>query len=870
MYKVYLDEQLMYHPNVTDRLPLEKAKTELELNKAGTFAFTIRKKNPQYSRIRRMKSIVKIYDDTYRLFRGRVLNTRRGFYNELQVTCEGELAFFMDSVLRPYTFSGSVKEYFAFLVGQHNDQMKDEEKKFLVGRCTVTDSNDYIVRENAKAVKTLVEMREKLIGMLGGYFWFRETKEGVYIDYLEDFDTLNSQKVVFGENLLKFEELIKGQEIATAIVPLGAKLKDDNGNELDERLTIKSVNNGVDYVYSPEAVETYGWIFKTVEYDDITLPNNLLSNSYEELQRSIHPSQTIDLDAVDLHALNLQIQSFRLGNYTFVESKPHDFYDQFLTRKLGINILKPSDSNLSLGDERKTFVDKQAATQLLASQVNGKFGNLRNQYLHIRYSASADGTDMTGTSTDSTRYIGTCVTTSKEAPTNPAAYTWTLVKGNPGVGIASITEYYLATSISSGITIGSEGWTAEVQDVTLEKKYLWNYEKITYTDGTAIGTQPCIIGAYGDTGVGISGIANLYLTTNISSDVTKNTFGWTETVQNVSNDKKYLWNYERVTYTDGSVKETEPCIIGVYGDKGNDGVGIASITEYYLASASASGVTTSTSGWTTGIQTTTTEKKYLWNYEIVTYTDNTRYTSTPVIIGTYGDKGTDGVGVKSIATEYYLSSSKTTQADGSWQTSAPAWSAGMYMWVRSAVAYTDGTVKYTEPYCDSSWEATNDLRQELTEVIENSATEVQKTNEAYTIDAMKNYVEKSTYETFVKNTNASLEVNAKGLETKVSQLTEEIKRVDGDLQYKYNLITKYMSFDINGLTIGKADSPYKVVIDNDKYSTLVNGVEVQWVDAVTGEVHTPDVKITRKMDLLGYVTEMDEEGRVNERWAGDE
>ena len=78
------------------------------------------------------------------------------------------------------------------------------------------------------------------------------------------------------------------------------------------------------------------------------------------------------------------------------------------------------------------------------------------------------------------------------------------------------------------------------------------------------------------------------------------------------------------------------------GDPGNPGKGISSVTEYYLASASASGVTTSTTGWTTAIQTITADKKYLWNYEVITYSDNSKTTTTPVIIGVYGDPGGKG------------------------------------------------------------------------------------------------------------------------------------------------------------------------------------------------------------------------------------
>lgn len=370
MYKCYLDGELLYTPEL-DEYKLAAANLLVELNKTGSFKFTVYSDNSRYEFIKKRTSIVTVYNEDRRLFRGRVLNVKKGFYNQLQVTCEGELAFLLDSTVRPYEFKGSVEELFQFYINSHNAQM-DEARKFKAGRCTVTDPNDYIVRANTGVngyPKTLDEMKEKLVEKLGGYLWTREEPDGIYIDYLEDFETMNSQTVEFAKNLLDFEETIKGQDIVTAIIPLGAKLKDENGEEIDERLTISSVNDGVDYVYSPEAVEKYGYIFETVTWDEVTLPENLLRKGKEELQNHINLTRTIELQAVDLHNMNLDIQSFGLGNYTKVISEPHDFNEMLLTRKLDINLLDPSDGSLTLGDERITFVDKQVETSNKINQT---------------------------------------------------------------------------------------------------------------------------------------------------------------------------------------------------------------------------------------------------------------------------------------------------------------------------------------------------------------------------------------------------------------------------------------------------------------------------------------------------------------------
>ncbi len=169
---------------------------------------------------------------------------------------------------------------------------------------------------------------------------------------------------------------------------------------------------------------------------------------------------------------------------------------------------------------------------------------------------------------------------------------------------------------------------------------------ITYTDGSSKTTDAvCVTGGKGETGkdgVGISSVVNKYA---VSSSSTTAPTSWQSTVPVMTATNKYLWNYEILTYSNGTTSETQKRVIGVYGDKGNTGgtgpagKGIKSIAEYYLASTAAAGVTASTAGWTTAPQATTTTKKYLWNYEVITYTDNTTYVSTPVVIGTHGATG---------------------------------------------------------------------------------------------------------------------------------------------------------------------------------------------------------------------------------------
>lgn len=371
MYQVYCDSYLIYDTRV-ESLKLVNPKLDLELNKTGSFTFTIYPAHPHYARMRKLKSIIRVYSNDSLIFRGRILNDDQGFRNEKTVTCEGELAFLLDTIQRPYDFQGSPKELFAQLIQAHNEQV-EEAKRFIVGDVTVIDPNDYIHRSDSLYGTTWSNLNGKLIDTLGGYLWVRHEAEGSYIDYLADFDALSTQEITFGKNLLDLSNITKGEGIATAIIPLGAKEE-----EGEARVTIASVNNGLDYVYDAEAVERYGWIFKVVEWNDVTLPENLLTKAKAYLAESVNLSVSIELDAIDLSAANADISTFRLGTYIKVSTAPHALDALLLVRKLSINLDAPSKNKLTLGTNYSTFSEQVYSVEKtqteVATQVNAITG----------------------------------------------------------------------------------------------------------------------------------------------------------------------------------------------------------------------------------------------------------------------------------------------------------------------------------------------------------------------------------------------------------------------------------------------------------------------------------------------------------------
>lgn len=353
MYKVYCDGLLLYHSKL-ENLQIFNPSVELELNKTGSFDFGIYPSHPYYGLIKKLWSIITVYQDDYLLFRGRVLDDEIGFYNAKAVTCEGELAFLLDSIQRPYDFSGSITDFLSMLITNHNAQV-DEGKRFILGNVTVTDPNDYIVRSDIDYVSTWDVINKKLLDMLGGFLFVRHEDGQSIIDYLSESVLLSPQKITFGKNLLDMKRIRKGSDIATVIIPIGAKLKNEEGQDTEKRLTIESVNGGVDFVQDADAIAQFGTIVKTVIYDDVTDPENLKTKGQAHLAGLVKQLETIELTAADLATVDKSVLSFHLGTQVRVESTPHGIDQLFTVSKLSIKLLDPAANKLTLGKTVTAF-----------------------------------------------------------------------------------------------------------------------------------------------------------------------------------------------------------------------------------------------------------------------------------------------------------------------------------------------------------------------------------------------------------------------------------------------------------------------------------------------------------------------------------
>lgn len=569
MYQIKCDKYILYDPRDED-LIVSNPKCNLAVNTVGSASFTIYDTHPFYSNLKKLRSVFEILQDGQTIFRGRMTEDSKDFDNIKAVDLEGAMAYFNDSIIRPFVFpddfandaayktaasSGNVVEYFlSWLIQQHNSQVQ-EFQRFKLGNVTVKDANNYITRESSGYPKTWEILKSKLFdSSLEGYLCIRYEEDGNYIDYLEDFDLTNTQRIGYGENLLDISTTSDATSIVTAIIPQGAKLKDiDKATDDDSRLTLvslpdKDINTDIvktgDTLYSKSGVAEFGWIYgdeKDTTWDDVTQVDNLLDKGVAFFATALKYTNTITIKAVDLHASDAEIAAFRINRYVLVNSKPHEHEGQYRLTKLDIDILNPQNTKITLGDTKQSMTD-----------IN---------------------------------------------------------RGN-------------RTEIAEEVKIIKSQTTTQSVDIT-----------------------------------------------------------------------------------------------------------------------------------------------------------------------------------------------------------------------------------------------------EIQQTVVEQSTAVVSTCEEIILSAMQSYVETSNYESFVETVQAQMKIMSEAISLNFTTLTDSIKNVDGDLQEKFNVITKYFTFNVDGLTIGQTDNPYKVVIDNDRYSMIVNDVEVLWLDA-EGKAHIPELDISKKFNLLGYHIEQDESGNLNCEYIG--
>lgn len=350
MYQVYCNGDLLYSPDV-DGYDIFSAKLELEVGKTGSFEFTIYPNHPFYSRINIMLSMIDVFRKNVNIFSGRVYGIEYGFHNEKRVSCEGDLSFFLDSLIEPNSYYGSFHYYLTQLVNIHNYQV-DASKQFKVGNITVPEIAGFEI--NATDYRTIFDaLQEEMVAVSGGYVQTRNVEGVRYIDFLAyGSGTKSKQSITLGKNLLGIQQDTDGSNVFSSIIPLGDEVE-------GKRVDIAMVNNYKLYVTSAEAIQKYGLIHKVVVFDGIKDATALKAAAEQYLADYSDEITNIEISVVDTSPIDASLDSFMPGQMVYVYSEAHFAVNpsSYWVKKVHVGITNPGDTKITVGRLQSGLTD---------------------------------------------------------------------------------------------------------------------------------------------------------------------------------------------------------------------------------------------------------------------------------------------------------------------------------------------------------------------------------------------------------------------------------------------------------------------------------------------------------------------------------
>lgn len=372
MFNAYADGQLFYSPRLVDKgLAIAEPKCTVELNKAGSFTFDLPSSNPFYNRLHKMKTIITLKDNNEIVWKGRVLNDDRNFYNTKSVVCEGECAFLNDIEYPPHDHSKKgikMGEYFKKLIDYYASEcsasrmirtgtIKGAFADILIYPKTSEYTNiwnlvsgNIIGASNGKVGKNEVDLSE-----YDRYLRIRRVDGVSYLDLLEDIGERSGQTIEFGKNLLDLSEYIDASNVYTYIIPLG-KMQ-NNGKRVD----ITTKTGGNNYLRSEVGENLFGKIQKSVIWEDETSPTRLMNKGKAKLEKAIKMATKITIRAFDLHLIDVNTDNIRVGDTVRVISVPHGIDSDFLCSKISCDIQSPENTEYTFGLDFETLTGGYAS-----------------------------------------------------------------------------------------------------------------------------------------------------------------------------------------------------------------------------------------------------------------------------------------------------------------------------------------------------------------------------------------------------------------------------------------------------------------------------------------------------------------------------
>lgn len=381
MYKIYADGELLCDSRI-DELALISPNGSLAANVAGEFSFAIPSTHPKYNLIKIKSTVIRIFRDDEKnpMMEAIAVSESIDFFKNRTIQCEGALSFLNDTILRPSLRNGyTVEQLLTAYINEHNAQV-GQKKKFRVGRITVSTSN--LIYTSTNMTSTFAQIKSDLLDDLGGYMMVRYEGGERFIDYLATAVETCEQKIELGKNLLDYKSNIDSENFATRVIPLGATLEDSQQSleGVSQRLTISSVNGGRDFVCNTEAEKDHDVTAKTIVFDDVTDPEELMAKGDAYLRSIQFRNVYIEAKAIDFGYLTNKIQKFSLLKRVNVLSSAHGLDGYFMLTKQDFELNSPENDVFVFGS---TEAAKMQSSKTLSAKSQETIHEVENQIEEI-------------------------------------------------------------------------------------------------------------------------------------------------------------------------------------------------------------------------------------------------------------------------------------------------------------------------------------------------------------------------------------------------------------------------------------------------------------------------------------------------------
>ncbi|MFV0527766.1 MAG: phage tail spike protein [Lachnospiraceae bacterium] len=393
------------HSPHANSIKVESTSLKIGINSINSFVFKIYPDNPGYGLIQPLKTLIKVTDTISHedVFDGRVLSPTESMGSDGALSksyvCESELGYLHDSVQSYRKVQNTTPEAFlTYLIGIHNAQV-ESYKQFAIGTVGVTNSTDNVYYYVDPSADTYDTIMDKLIDNLGGELQIRKANGTRYLDWISSIGETKETEIRLARNLIEMQRETDPTEVITRLFPRGAATETTSDTDAAKpRLTIKSVNNGKEYIDNAALIETFGIQGGVVTWDNVTVASNLLTKAQTWLAKQGVATDVFDVSAVDLSLLGLDADAFKVGNaYRIVNPILGVSAIRRIT-EINININNPSESSLTFGTKNLTLSQYQSSARKaqkaisnLQSSVSGQTGTNEQLEQSIAEVAGAAG-----------------------------------------------------------------------------------------------------------------------------------------------------------------------------------------------------------------------------------------------------------------------------------------------------------------------------------------------------------------------------------------------------------------------------------------------------------------------------------------------